>query len=187
MTGLQRSSLPYVRRNVGYVGDDLPLLARATVLENVLVALAARGQPPSRARELALRALGRVGLIDAAPRLVAALSGGERRLCAAARALAGAPPLLILDEPAAGLAPADAGALLSALGGAVALGSAVLSASADAGFVAAAVRAGARRVRIEAGRALPGGGPIGVVTSRREEPARRSAEDAVPVRIGAVQ
>lgn len=167
VTRLQRSSLPFVRRNVGYLGADAPLLDDATVLENVLLALAARGEPPGRARELALRALGRVDLIDAAPRRVATLSDAERRLCGAARALAGAPPLLILDDPAAGLGPADTEALLAAIGAAVGLGSAALAASADGAFVAAAVQAGARRVGVEAGRAQPGGGPIAVVAARR--------------------
>jgi cell division transport system ATP-binding protein len=166
VTALQRSSLPYVRRNVGYLGDDVPLLDDASVLDNVLLALAARGEPQARARELALRALGRVDLIDAASRRVATLSGAERRLCGAARAFAGAPPLLILDDPSAGLGPGDGEALLAAVGVAVEMGSAVLSASADDAFVAAAVKAGARRVRLDGGRVLPGGGPIAVPASR---------------------
>jgi ABC-type ATPase involved in cell division len=166
VTTLQRSSFPYVRRNVGYLAPQPVLLSGATGLENVVLPLAARGEGRARAQELALRALGRLGALGAALRPAEVLSASERRLCALARAMAGAPPLLVVDDPSAALSPADAGAVLSALLGAAEAGAAVLCASADGAFVTAAIGAGARRVRLEGGRVLPGGGPIGVIASR---------------------
>jgi ABC-type ATPase involved in cell division len=167
VAALQDSSLPYVRRNVGYYSSDVPLLPRLPVLENVMLAAGARGYEPAQARELALRALGRVGIVGAATRTPESLSGAELRLVAVARALAGAPPLLVVDDPSAGLAASDAGAVLSAILGVVEVGGAALCTSPDAAFATAVVRAGGRRVRLEGGRVLAGGGPVGVVASRR--------------------
>src|SRR5450432_5365 len=111
---LQDASLPYVRRNIGFDTHDLPLLPRLSALENVMLAAGARGFEPAQARELAVRALGRVGVVGAATRATRELSTAERRLVAVARALAGAPPLLVLDDPSATLGAGDAGAVLSA-------------------------------------------------------------------------
>jgi cell division transport system ATP-binding protein len=167
VAGLQDASLPYVRRNIGFHSDDVPLLPRMTSLENVMLAAGARGYQPAQARELALRALGRVGAASAATRLPETLSTSETRLVALARALAGAPPLVVLDDPAAGLAAGDAGAVLSAMLGACEAGAAALCTSPDGAFATAVVRAGGRRVRLEGGRVLAGGGPIGIVAARR--------------------
>jgi ABC-type ATPase involved in cell division len=182
VTALQDASLPYVRRNIGYFSSDardLPLLPRLSALENVMLAAGARGFEPAQARELALRALGRVGAVGAATRVPETLSSAERRLVALARALAGAPPLLVLDDPSAGLAASDAGAVLSAILGAIEVGGAALCTSPDGAFATAVVRAGGRRVRLENGVVLAGGGPIGVVASRRHAPE-------VPVRVEAL-
>jgi len=164
---LQETSLPYVRRNIGFFSADMPLLPRVTALENVMLAAGARGFEPAQARELALRALGRVGAVGAATRVPETLSAAERRLVALARALAGAPPLLVIDDPSAGLAANDAGAVLSAILGVVEVGGAALCTSPDGAFATAVVRAGGRRVRLEGGRVLAGGGPIGVVARSR--------------------
>jgi ABC-type ATPase involved in cell division len=174
VAGLQDASLPFVRRNIGYFSADVPLLPRMPVLDDVMLAAGARGYEPAQARELALRALGRVGAVGLARCLPEALSGGERRLAALARALAGAPPLLVIDDPSAGLGAADAGAVLSAVLGAVEAGAAALCASPDGAFATAVVRAGGRRVRLEGGRVLAGGGPIGIVARRAPaEPTAR--------------
>jgi len=170
VAGLQDASLPWVRRNIGCLADDLPLLPRRSALENVMVAAGARGFEPAQARELAVRALGRVGVVGAATRDVAALSTAEQRLVAVARALAGAPPLLVLDDPSAALGAGDAGAVLSAVLGVVEVGGAALLTSPDGAFASAVVRAGGRRVRLEGGRVLAGGGPIGVVGAARRVP-----------------
>jgi ABC-type ATPase involved in cell division len=167
VTALQRDSLPFVRRNIGFVEAQPVFLQRATVLENVMLALAARGEPVAWAREAAMRALGKVGIVGLAAADPARLSNGARRLAGIARALAGVPPLVLLDDPSASLSAADSGAVLSALIGAVESGAAVVCASADGAFVSAAAAAGARRLRLDAGRLVAGAGTMVVLPGRR--------------------
>ncbi len=86
-----------------------------SVLDNVWVAVFARSRrrglgwrPADRYPDLterALAALGEVGLGDNARRAARELSHGEQRQLELAIALAAAPRLLLLDEPAAGLSP----------------------------------------------------------------------------------
>jgi ABC-type branched-subunit amino acid transport system ATPase component len=61
----------------------------------------------ARAREQALQLLGFVGLESRAEALASSLAYGERRMLELARALATAPRLLMVDEPAAGLNAAE--------------------------------------------------------------------------------
>jgi len=167
VTALQRESLPFVRRNIGFAEAAPRFLSRATVLENVMLPLAARGEPAAWAREAAVRALGKVGIVGLGADDPARLSNGARRLAAIARALAGVPPLVVVDDPSASLSAADAGAVLSAMCGAVEGGAAVVCASADGAFVAAASAAGARRLRLDAGRLVPGAGTMVALPGRR--------------------
>src|SRR5947199_8673538 len=62
-----------------------------------------------------LAALETVGLIDQADRPASALAYGHRRLLEIARASVARPTLLLLDEPAAGLNPAEAEALVAVI------------------------------------------------------------------------
>ena len=70
-----------------------------------VAALGAFDQPPELARVRAVEALATVGASDLAERSVFDLSGGERAKVLLARLLASQAPLLILDEPIAGLDP----------------------------------------------------------------------------------
>jgi iron complex transport system ATP-binding protein len=70
-----------------------------------IAALGAVDRPPTQARHAALVALERVGLVDLAERGVLDMSGGERARVLVARLLATRAPLLVADEPIAGLDP----------------------------------------------------------------------------------
>jgi len=93
------------------------LFPRLSVLESVLLALdgaSGRGMrlvaSPSNARIMDMQAHGlldRWGLAEAASRIVRTLSYGEQRQLEIALALAGKPRVLLLDEPTAGLSPAE--------------------------------------------------------------------------------
>jgi len=93
------------------------LFPRLTVLDSVLLALGGVAgdrlqlvEPPTRQRTRygeASRLLDRWGLAGTAGRIVRTLSYGEQRQLEIALALAGKPRLLLLDEPTAGLSPAE--------------------------------------------------------------------------------
>ena len=87
------------------VDDAFP----ATVLETVLVGrhphIAPLGWETALDRQVASRALDRVGLAAFAGRDVATLSGGERRRAAIAQVLAQEPGVYLLDEPTNHLDP----------------------------------------------------------------------------------
>ncbi len=70
-----------------------------------IAALGAPHRPPGQARSLALAALEDVGLGFLAERGVRDMSGGERARVLLARMLVTGAPLLVADEPAAGLDP----------------------------------------------------------------------------------
>jgi ABC-type lipoprotein export system ATPase subunit len=92
------------REHLGYVGQQPGLVPALSALENVELALALRGLPPTGARE----ALVAVGLEDRVEQRVSRLSTGERGRVAIARALAPRPELLLADEPTSRLDQANA-------------------------------------------------------------------------------
>jgi branched-chain amino acid transport system ATP-binding protein len=86
-------------------------------------------------RERALELVQFVGLGERADADVATLSFGQGRLLEIARALAGAPRLILLDEPAAGLTPAECARLADIIRGIAARGIAVLLIEHDMHFL----------------------------------------------------
>jgi branched-chain amino acid transport system ATP-binding protein len=103
------------RLGIGQTFQHASLFLSMTVAENVaLAARRAAGQgwsPIPRARaaldQRVDERLGEVGLLDRRAALAGTLSHGEGRQLELAIALAAAPRVLLLDEPAAGLAPAE--------------------------------------------------------------------------------
>lgn len=95
-----------LRRRVGLLfqnADDQ--LFSPTVLEDVTFGPLNLGQPPTKARETALRTLDMLNLSGFEERVTHKLSGGEKRLVALACVLAMEPEALLLDEPTSGLDP----------------------------------------------------------------------------------
>jgi len=88
-----------------------------------------------RQRERALELVHFVGLGEHANADVATLSFGQGRLLEIARALAGEPRLILLDEPAAGLTPAECARLADIIRGIAARGIAVLLIEHDMHFL----------------------------------------------------
>jgi ABC-type lipoprotein export system ATPase subunit len=84
---------------VGMVFQGPSLLPPLTVAENVALPLLLAGRTEERAREGARAALERLGLAELSEKLPEEISGGQAQRVAVARALTGAPLLLLADEP----------------------------------------------------------------------------------------
>jgi phospholipid/cholesterol/gamma-HCH transport system ATP-binding protein len=95
-----------LRRASSYVFQQNALFDSATVFENVLMPLRARGEgDPGGWQGRVGEVLRRLELEDAAERYPAELSGGMQKRLAVARALVTEPELVFFDEPTAGLDP----------------------------------------------------------------------------------
>lgn len=89
--------------DIGFVFQDASLLPWRTALENVLLPLELQGLARAEAEREALQLLDDVGLAAVSNHYPDALSGGMKMRVSIARALAGNPALLLLDEPFAAL------------------------------------------------------------------------------------
>ncbi|MET0969331.1 MAG: ATP-binding cassette domain-containing protein, partial [Tardiphaga sp.] len=81
---------------------------RMSILDNVVVGAYVRAKSEDEARKLAADAVARVGLSAVADRVAGELSTKELRLMELARAVAGQPQILLLDETLAGLGHGEA-------------------------------------------------------------------------------
>jgi ABC-type branched-subunit amino acid transport system ATPase component/ABC-type branched-subunit amino acid transport system permease subunit len=105
------------RQGVGRTFQVVRAFARLTVLQNVVVGAFVATGDDREAEQLALDALSLVGMTQDADLVASGLTSKQLRLMEIARALAGRPRLLLLDEPLAGLGKEELEELLHVIDG----------------------------------------------------------------------
>lgn len=88
---------------VGIVMQDFALIDEYSVIENVMIPLNFSKKKLGKPKELAMKALERVGLANLAKKPVSKLSGGQKQRVAIARAIVNDPSFILADEPTGAL------------------------------------------------------------------------------------
>ncbi len=150
-------------RACAWLPQDRQIAWEMPVAEVVRLGRLPHGDGAAPAGQAAVSAaLSRMGLADFAARPATALSGGEQARVLMARALAQAAPLILADEPTAGLDPAAQIAAMEVLADHARAGGAALVSLHDLGLAA---RHASRVVVLHAGRVLADGPPSAVLTA----------------------
>jgi ABC-type multidrug transport system ATPase subunit len=100
-----RIDLRGLRRQIGYLPQELGFYRRFTVREFVEYLAWLKELPPAEVPGAVQRAIDRVGLTERADHRMKTLSGGMVRRAGIAQAIVNDPQILLLDEPTAGLDP----------------------------------------------------------------------------------
>lgn len=98
--------LAKLRADVGMVFQQFNLFPHKTIKDNVTLGpIKVRKMKKSKAEDLAMQLLERVGIANQAEKYPAQLSGGQQQRVAIARALAMRPKVMLFDEPTSALDP----------------------------------------------------------------------------------
>jgi putative ABC transport system ATP-binding protein len=90
-------------REIGFIFQSFNLIGDLNVYENVELPLTYRGMKSAERKERVMAALEKVGMAHRSKHLPSQLSGGQQQRVAVARAVAGAPSILLADEPTGNL------------------------------------------------------------------------------------
>lgn len=93
------------RLGVGYLPQEASIFRGMTVEQNVMSVVELREKDRAKARDAVTRLLDELRIEHLRKSPAISLSGGERRRCEIARALASEPSFMLLDEPFAGIDP----------------------------------------------------------------------------------
>lgn len=115
MTRIRKVDLPYLRRKIGVVFQDIKLLPKRTAFENVSFAMEVSGHTKAQINKDVPKILDLVGLTHKTDSFPDEMSGGEKQRVAIARSLAHRPVLLLADEPTGNLDEINAAEVIDLL------------------------------------------------------------------------
>jgi len=170
------TNLRKLRQRVGIVFQSYNLFPHLSVERNITLApRVVKGMERDAARDLAARALTRVGLADKIDAYPDQLSGGQQQRVAIARSLAMQPQLMLFDEITSALDPELTGEVLKVLEQVAKEGMTMMLVTHEIGF---ARRVASRLIFMHSGRIWEAG-PAGDVLAKPRTPELATFLDAV--------
>jgi len=170
------TNLRKLRQRVGIVFQGYNLFPHLSVERNITLApRVVKGMERDAARDLAARALTRVGLADKIDAYPDQLSGGQQQRVAIARSLAMQPQLMLFDEITSALDPELTGEVLKVLEQVAKEGMTMMLVTHEIGF---ARRVASRLIFMHSGRIWEAG-PAGDVLAKPRTPELATFLDAV--------
>ena len=100
-----RKDFNKIKKLVGYCPQTNAIFEYMSVEENIEYFARIKGIPADRRSELVERSIKQLDLNNHRKKLAGTLSGGNKRKLCVALATVGSPPIILLDEPSAGMDP----------------------------------------------------------------------------------
>lgn len=109
---MKESSIPLLRRDMGFVFQDFRLLNNRNVFDNIALALRIRGVDKKDLKTRVFESLKVVNLRHKTDNYPLALSGGEQQRVVIARAIVSDPAIILADEPTGNVDPDTAAGII---------------------------------------------------------------------------
>ena len=151
LSRISRKRIPLLRRKLGIIFQDYKLIPTKTVFDNVALVLEVLGKKRRFVQKKVNSVLRTVGMEKRFNALPQSLSGGEQQRIAVARAVVGAPKIILADEPTGSLDSESAGVIFDLLKGFHARGGTLLVATHDKELIR---KTGCRAIHLKEGRQI---------------------------------
>jgi len=160
-------NIEQIRMETGMVFQQFNLFPHITVMDNITLApINVRKWDKSKAEELGMSLLTRVGIPEQASKYPGQLSGGQQQRVAIARALAMQPKIMLFDEPTSALDPEMIKEVLDVMIGLASSGMTMLVVTHEMGFAKSVAD---RMFFFDKGQIVESGTPAEIFSSPKEE------------------